>query len=223
MLRGNTVSLRKSFVVVDDHPLYRHGVVALVEQELHLTLAGEAGTIPEAMELIRRQKPDLAIIDISLQEKNGLELVKMVKTECPSIAIVVLSMHEEILYGDRAINAGALGYVMKHEAPAILLQRIQAVLEGKVAVSDALRERMLATLVGGRHDKDPIERLSDRELEVFRLIGRGYGAAEIADMLHLSVKTVNAYRDHIKEKLNIGSASELRKMAVEWTTTADKI
>lgn len=216
------MSLRKSFIVIDDHPLYRHGVVDLIVQELHLEPVGEAGSISEALELLKRSKPDLAIVDISLQEKNGLELVKIIRTEFPSVVVLVVSMHEENLYGERALSAGASGYVMKHEEPLVLLNAVQTVLEGKVAVSENLRERMLSGIVGGRHTGDPITRLSDRELEVFRFIGRGYGAAEIAELLHLSVKTVNAYRDHIKEKLNIPTAADLRRYAVEWIADQEK-
>jgi DNA-binding NarL/FixJ family response regulator len=210
------MSLKQRFIVVDDHPLYRHGVADLVVQELRLENAGEAGSVPEAMELLRRGPPDLAIVDISLQGRNGLDLVRTIKAEYPSVSVLVVSMHEESLYGERALTAGARGYVMKHEAPAALLDAVRAVLAGRVAVSDALRDRMLSGIVGGRREGDPVERLSDRELEVFRLIGRGCGAAEIADLLGLSVKTVNAYRDHIKEKLNVDSAAAVRKYAVEW-------
>ncbi len=216
------MSLKHSFIVVDDHPLYRQGVVNLIVQELHLEAAGEAGSIPEALELLREKKPDVAVIDISLQEKNGLELVKMIKSEYPAVKVLVVSMHEESLYGERALSAGALGYVMKHESPSCLLQAVRTVLEGRVAVSESLRERMLAGLVGGRQGRDPVDRLSDRELEVFRFIGRGYGAAEIAEIFHLSVKTVNAYRDHLKEKLNLESAADLRRYAVEWVSNEDK-
>ncbi|MCA1949306.1 MAG: response regulator transcription factor [Treponema sp.] len=217
------MSLRKSFVVIDDHPLYRHGVVDLIVQELHLEPVGEAGSIPEAMELLKKTNPNLAIVDISLQEKNGLELVKTIRSEYPSVAVLVVSMHEENLYGERAISAGASGYVMKHEEPAVLLNAVRTVLEGKVAVSDNLRERMLSGIVGGKHSGDPIKRLSDRELEVFRFIGRGFGAAEIAELMNLSVKTVNAYRDHIKEKLNIATAADLRRYAVEWIADQEKV
>ncbi len=215
--------MKPSFIVVDDHPVYRHGLVMLVVQELHLQAMGEAGSIPEALELLGRKTPDLAIVDISLQEKNGLELVRFIKNEYPQVKVLVVSMHEENLYGERAIAAGAMGYVMKHEPPSRLLQAARTVLEGRVAVSDQLRERMLAGIVRGHHEGDPIERLSDREFEVFRLIGRGYGAAEIANMLHLSVKTINAYRDHMKEKLNLDSAADLRRYAVEWVTHKNRL
>ncbi|HOV64235.1 MAG TPA: response regulator transcription factor [Spirochaetia bacterium] len=215
------MSLKHSFIVVDDHPLYRHGVVTLIVQELHLEAVGEASSIPEALDILQKKKPDLAIVDISLQEKNGLELVSMIRNQYPQVKVLVVSMHEESLYGERSLSAGAMGYVMKHESPAKLLQAVRTVLEGKVAVSEALRERMLAGLVGGRHEREPVDRLSNRELEVFRFIGHGYGAAEIAEMLHLSVKTVNAYRDHIKEKFNLNSAADLRRYAVEWIAKKD--
>jgi DNA-binding NarL/FixJ family response regulator len=217
------VSLKPRFIVVDDHPLYRHGVVDLIVQELRLDAVGEAGSIGEALDLLKTAKAELAIVDISLQGKNGLDLVRTIAAEYPSTAVLVVSMHEESLYGERSLSAGARGYVMKHEAPAVLLEAVRSVLSGRVAVSPGLRDRMISGLVGGvRRDGDPVERLSDRELEVFRLIGRGCGAAEIAETLNLSVKTVNAYRDHIKEKLNLESAAGLRKYAVEWTAGREK-
>ena len=212
-----------SFIIVDDHPLYRQGVVTLVQQELNLRLEGEAGSMTEALELLSQRRVDLAIIDISLQEKSGLELIKIIKNEYPQVKVLVVSMHEESLYGERALAAGALGYVMKHERPEVLLNAIRTVLEGRIAVSDHLRDRMLSGIVGGHFSKDPIERLSDRELEVFRLIGKGYSAAEIAEALHLSVKTINAYRDHIKEKLNLSSASDLRRYAVDWIASRERL
>ncbi len=213
------MALKRKFIVVDDHPVYRHGLAALIVQELRLEAVGEAGTIDEAKELVEKMKPDLAIVDISLQARSGLDLVRHIKMEYPQTQVLVVSMHEESLYGERAIKAGARGYVMKHSEPAVLLQAVQVVIEGKVAVSDELRERMLEGLVGGGTDGDPVNHLSDRELEVFRLIGRGYGAAEVAHELDISVKTVNAYRDHIKQKLNLPTASDLRKYAVEWTAS----
>jgi DNA-binding NarL/FixJ family response regulator len=209
------VALRPRFVVVDDHPLYRHGVADLIVQELNMDLAGEAGSAAEAYELLARVKPELAIIDISLQGQNGLEVVKAIKAQHPGTAVIVLSMHEDSLYGERALKAGARGYVMKHEPPQVLLDSIRAVMEGRIAVSELLRERMMESIAGGKRESDPIDKLSDRELEVFRLIGRGFGAAEIAARLGLSVKTVNAYQDHLKEKLSLASAAELRKYAIE--------
>jgi DNA-binding NarL/FixJ family response regulator len=208
--------IRPRFIVVDDHPMYRHGVTMLIGQELHLECAGEAGSIAEALELLASTQPRLAIVDISLHGQSGLDLVRTIKADFPETAVLVVSMHEENLYGERALKAGARGYVMKHESPAVLMAAVRDVIEGRIAVSEELRERMLEGLVGGKAETDPVARLSDRELEVFTLIGRGFGAAEIAEKLSLSVKTVNAYRDHIKDKLALPTAADLRKFAVEW-------
>jgi DNA-binding NarL/FixJ family response regulator len=210
------MALRPTFIVVDDHPLYRHGVTMLIGQELRLDCAGEASGIQEALDLLAAKSPRIAIVDISLQGQSGLDLVRMIKVDYPGTAVLVVSMHEENLYGERALKAGARGYVMKHESPAVLVGAVREVLEGRIAVSEELRERMLEGMVGGRSDTDPVGRLSDRELEVFTLIGKGCGAAEIAERLGLSVKTINAYRDHIKDKLGLPSAADLRKFAVEW-------
>ena len=208
--------IRPNFIVVDDHPLYRHGVSMLIGQELRLECAGEAGDIAEALELLAATRPRLAIVDLSLQDQSGLDLVRSIKADYPDTAVLIVSMHEENLYGERALKAGARGYVMKHESPAALVNAVREVLEGRIAVSDSLRDRMLEGIVGGKAEAEPVDRLSDRELEVFTLISKGCGAAEIAERLGLSVKTVNAYRDHIKDKLSLPSAADLRKFAVEW-------
>ncbi len=210
------MSLRPGFIVVDDHPLYRHGVTMLIDQELHLECLGEAGSVPEALDLLASRRPRLAIVDISLQGQSGLELVRAIRSEWPDTAVLVVSMHEENLYGERALKAGARGYVMKHQSPDLLLGAVKSVLEGRIAVSEELERRMLEGIVAGKGEADPLSRLSDRELEVFTLIGKGFGAAEIAERLSISAKTVNAYRDHIKDKLDLPGAADLRKMAVEW-------
>lgn len=212
------MAMHPTFIVIDDHPLYRQGIMTLISQELHLECVGEAGTISEAIEILGKTKPKLALVDISLQNQNGLELVRLIKSEYPDTLILVVSMHEEALYGERALNAGARGFVMKHENPSVLLDAVQKVLAGHIAVSEDLRQRLLESIVVGKQDSDAASRLSDRELEVFVLIGKGYGATEIAEDLHISVKTVNAHRDHIKEKLCLASAAELRKFAVEWVS-----
>lgn len=212
------MSIQPDFIVVDDHPLYRHGVTTLICQELHLACAGEAGSVSEAIELLAATKPRLAIVDISLQGQSGLELMRFIKSEYPDTLVLVVSMHEENLYGERALKAGARGFVMKHENPNALVVAVKEVLAGRIAVSEELRERMLEGIVGGKVDPDPVNRLSDRELEVFTLIGKGCGAMEIAEKLGISVKTENAYRDHIKDKLYLASAADLRKFAVEWTS-----
>ena len=145
----------------------------LIDQELHLECLGEAGTLPEAMELLAAKRPQLAIVDISLQGQSGLELVHAIRAEWPDTAVLIVSMHEENLYGERALKAGARGYVMKHQSPAVLLNAVKLVLEGKIAVSEELERRMLEGIVGGKGGQDPMSRLSDRELEVFTLIGKG--------------------------------------------------
>ncbi len=210
------MALKKKFIVVDDHPVYRHGVAALVKQELHLDPVGEAGDISEALVLLERENPNLAIVDISLQGQNGLDLVKTIKTAYPKTYVLVVSMHEESLYGERAIKAGAKGYVMKNSDPSQLLSAVKNVIEGRIAVSEELKDRLMGLIAGGNTSEDPISKLSDRELEVFQLIGKGYGVTEIALALRISVKTVNAYKENIKDKLNLDTASDLRKYAVEW-------
>lgn len=210
------MALKQKFIVVDDHPVYRHGVAALVKQELHFESVGEASNISEALALMEKEKPNLAIVDISLEGQNGLDLIKIIKTEYSKTNVLVVSMHEEILYGERAIKAGAKGYVMKNSDPSVLLAAVKNVVEGKLAISAELRERFMEMIVGGVTNEDPVKKLSDRELEVFQLIGKGYGVTEIADVLHISVKTVSAYKENIKEKLNIQTAADLRKYAVEW-------
>jgi DNA-binding NarL/FixJ family response regulator len=210
------MGIRPGFIVVDDHPLYRHGVTMLIGQELKLECAGEASDLASALVLLAQAKPRLAIVDISLQGQSGLDLVRRIKADYPETLVLVVSMHEENLYGERALKSGARGYIMKHEPPAALVNAVREVLEGRIAVSGELRERVLEGFVGGRQGEDPVSLLSDRELEVFTHIGKGCGAAEIADLLDISVKTVNAYRDHIKDKLGLASAADLRKYAVEW-------
>lgn len=190
----------------------------LVSQELHLECVGEAGNVAEAGELLAAMKPRLALVDISLQGQSGFDLIHLIKNEYPETLVLVISMHEENLYGERALKAGARGFVMKHENPSVLLGAVQEVLAGHIAVSEDLRQRMLESIVGGKPDTDIVSRLSDRELEVFTLIGKGYGATEIAEHLNISVKTVNAYRDHIKDKLCLPCAADLRKFAVEWAS-----
>lgn len=211
------MSIRKVFIVVDDHPLYRTGIGALVTQELGFECAGEAATPQEAMDLVAKSRPDIAIIDISLRDQNGLTLVETLKSIYPNLLMLVVSMHEETIYGERAIKAGARGYVMKHQPPEELIGAIRQIMKGSIAVSENLKTRLFESMMAGKNSVDPVRSLSGREFEVFSLIGKGYSAAEIADRLALSVKTINTHQDHIKEKLNIASANELRRFALGWT------
>jgi len=213
-----------TFLVVDDHPVFRQGLVALIQSVPRYQVCGEAGSSAEAMEILGRVIPDIALVDISLGGPGGLDLVKSIKVSHPQLLILIISMHDEVVYAERALKAGARGYVMKQEIASVMLDAIRTVLSGKIYVSVAMRDRLLETVFSRRDEADApsVERLSDRELEVLELIGQGYGAAEIAKLLSLSVKTVNAYRDHIKEKLQIDAAGALRRFAVSWVQSRDR-
>ena len=213
-----------TFLVVDDHPVFRQGLVALIRSEERYRVSGEAGSAEDALAALETSVPDIALIDISLTGQNGLDLVKTLKAAHPRILILIISMHDEAVYAARALKAGARGYVMKQEAASVMLEAIKTVLSGKIYMSSAMRDRLLETMFSDvvETDQPTVERLSDRELEVLDMIGQGYGAAEIAKTLHLSVKTVNAYRDHIKEKLRITGAGDLRRYAVKWVQSRDR-
>jgi DNA-binding NarL/FixJ family response regulator len=215
---------RITFLVVDDHPVFRQGLVALIESDERYEVCAEAGTAAEALATLDKAVPDIALVDISLVGKSGLDLVKTFKAAHPEMLILIISMHDEIVYAKRALKAGARGYVMKQEAASVMLGAIKTVLSGKIYVSVAMRDKLLESMfVRGEEAEMPsVERLSDRELEVLDLIGQGYGSAEIAKMLNISVKTVNAYRDHIKEKLRIDGAGEMRRYAVKWVQSRDR-
>ena len=213
-----------TFLVVDDHPVFRQGLVALIRSDDRYEVCAEAGTAAETLAALEKAVPDIALIDISLVGQNGLDLVKTLKAAHPEILVLIISMHDEVIYAERALKAGARGYVMKQEAASVMLDAIKTVLSGKIYVSATMRDRLLETMFNARDETESpsVERLSDRELEVLDLMGQGYGAAEIAKMLNLSVKTVNAYRDHIKDKLHIEGAGDLRRFAVKWVQSRDR-
>src|SRR5438309_1879609 len=196
---------RKSRVfLIDDHPLVREGLVNLINSQRDLAVCGEAEDSAGAMTGMAKTRPDVALVDISLKNESGLELVKNLESQFPLVALIILSMHDESLYAERALRAGARGYVMKQEPPDVLLGAIRRVLAGEIYVSPKMGATLLRRMVGSRevNATSPMERLTDRELEVFRLIGAGQSVREIADKLCLSVKTVEAHREHIKEKLS---------------------
>jgi DNA-binding NarL/FixJ family response regulator len=213
-----------TFLVVDDHPVFRQGLVALIRSDGRYEVCAETGSAAETVAALDRVVPDIALVDISLVGQNGLDLVKTLKASHPEIIVLIISMHDEVVYAERALKAGARGYVMKQEAASVMLDAIATVLSGKIYVSAAMRDRLLETMFSPREETEApsVERLSDRELEVLELIGQGYGAAETAKVLNLSVKTVNAYRDHIKEKLRINGAGDLRRFAVKWVQSRDR-
>lgn len=205
-------------LIVDDHPIVRQGLIQLIHQEKDLTVCGEAESARQALGVVEKTAPDVAIVDISLGGTSGIELVKNLKVRYPRLLILVHSMHDEALYAERLLRAGASGYIMKQEATERVLNAIRKVLGGEIYLSERMGAKMMQQLVGGKTAStgSPIERLSDRELEVFGLIGQGHGTRQIAEKMHLSVKTIESHRAHIKEKLNLKSANELVLHAIQW-------
>jgi DNA-binding NarL/FixJ family response regulator len=206
-------------VLIDDHPLLRKGLTRTIEKEADLSVVGQMDSAEEALGAIEDLTPDLAIVDISLPGMSGMELIKHLQSRTPDVRILVVSRHDESLYAERCIRAGARGYVMKQEAGDAIVNAIRTVLNGRIFVSEEINERLLQSMAEGGRDRimqSPLEVLSDRELEVFELTGRGDSTREIAERLHLSVKTVESYRARIKNKLNLDSANELMKHAVQW-------
>jgi DNA-binding NarL/FixJ family response regulator len=207
---------KKHVFLVDDHPLVREWLTNLINQQADLVVCGEAATAPEAMRGIANSRPAVAIVDISLKDSSGIELIKSLKASHPNLAVLVLSMHDESVYARRALRAGAKGYIMKRETTKKVIEAIRRVLEGKLYVSEAVAETIFTQFVAGKTlpASSPVEQLSDRELVVFDLLGQGLGTREIAERLRVSIKTVQAYCARIKEKLNLGSATELLREAM---------
>lgn len=204
-------------MIVDDHPLLRLGLSRLIEGDGDIEVCCEADTIGEALRLAQAKAPDLVISDLSLADGNGLDLIKRLRAAHPNVRILVCSMHDEALFAYRALDAGAMGYICKEEATLRIVDAVRQVLSGKIWLSDAMTERMLQGFShGGLSSRRGIDSLSNRELEVFGMIGRGVKTSEIAEQLHLSVKTVESHRENIKKKLNLDSGSELNRYAMQW-------
>jgi DNA-binding NarL/FixJ family response regulator len=204
--------------IVDDHPLVREWLTNLINQQPDLVVCGEAESGPQAMQAITAREPRVAIVDIALKDSSGIELIKDLRQCRPNVAVLVLSMHEESHYAVRALRAGARGYIMKRETTKRVIAAIRQVLEGKMYVSESVAATLATQFVTGKtlETHSPAEQLSDRELEVFELLGQGRGTRQIAEALRVSVKTVQAYCARIKEKLNLASATELLREAVRW-------
>ena len=221
-MNSNPVAAKHRIFLVDDHPLVREGLTNLINRQDDLIVCGEAEDSSEAIGGIARSRPDVAVIDISLKNESGLELVKNLGNQFPLVALIVLSMHDEALYAERALRAGARGYVMKRETTKSVLTAIRRVLEGSVYLSERVVNGMARKL--SLSDKaavgSPVERLSDRELEIFRLLGQGRTTSQIADDLHLSLKTVQAYCARAKEKFGVSSLAELLRAAIRWEEAA---
>jgi len=205
-------------LIIDDHPIVRQGLKMMIEDEPDLTVCGEANGMSQAMQLYFETEPDVVIADISLENGSGIELVKELMAQDEDLKILVCSMHEETLFAERALHAGAKGYINKEQATEKLIVAIRRVAEGRVYLSDQMTDRMLCRQVGTGDEppKSTIETLSDRELEVFEQIGHGVTTRQIAEKLHLSPKTVETYRENIKHKLNLANATELTQHAVQW-------
>ena len=219
--RNNALAPKCKVFLVDDHPIVRQGLTLFINREPDLIVSGEADSATAALQAIRAALPDFVVLDISLDGPDGLELLKTLRAKYPNLPVLVLSMHDESIYAERALRAGANGYIMKQETTDKVVSAIRRILGGDVYLSERLTKRMLQQFVNGTISlRDPLAKLSDRELEVYRLIGAGHGTRQIAEELHVSTKTVESYQAHIKEKLSLRNARELFQHAVEWSVNA---
>lgn len=210
-------ALKRSILVVDDHPMMRQGLAQLINHEPDLTVCCEADTAERALEIIAETKPDLVLADVTLPGKSGLELIKDLRALEPGLPVLVISMHDESVYAERVLRAGARGYIMKQEGGKKLMQAIRQVLGGQIYVSEKMSAEILEMFSGRRsHSRSPVGNLTDREFEIFQVIGQGRSTREIAQQLHLSVKTVEVHRLNIKSKLKLATATELIRYAVRW-------
>jgi DNA-binding NarL/FixJ family response regulator len=211
-------------LIVDDHPMTRSGLVHLINHQPEMVVDGEAEDAGQALDLLASKRPDLMLIDITLPGKSGLELIKDVKAMHPDLPMLVLSMHDESLYADRVLRAGARGYISKHEGGDKLMGAIRHVLSGRIYVSESMSAHILEIFSGGQTgiDRSSIQKLSDREFEVFEALGEGLSSHEIAKKLHLSAKTVDAHRANIKTKLKINTTAELISFSARWAATQSK-
>lgn len=216
---------KQRLLIVDDHPMMREGLAQLINHEADLVVCGEAGSANEALDLVEKLKPELVLVDISLPDKGGLELIKDLQALHPALLMLVISMHDESLHAERVLRAGARGYIMKQEGGGKIMEAIRQVLAGQIYVSHKMSARILETFSGRRAkaSRSPIESLTDREFEVFRHIGQGIGTREIARRLSLSVKTVEVHRANIKQKLGLKGATELVRHAVRWVETSGAV
>lgn len=214
---NNPLDSRAKILVVDDHAMTRYGMVQLLNQQTDMVVCAEADTAFQAMAAAQKLKPDLMLVDLTMPGRNGLELIKDLQATLPTVSVLVVSMHDESLYAERVLRLGARGYLMKNEGGKKLLEAIRRVLQGKVHVSENISEKILDTLSGRpTAASSALASLTDRELEVFQCLGQGLTTREIAAQLHMSVKTVETHRLHVREKLNLKSGPELIKYAIRW-------
>ncbi len=217
-----------SILIVDDHPIFRKGLHFLIEAQAGFTIIGEAENRADAMELVKEKRPEIVLLDLSLGHESGLDLLKDIRAASPSSAILVLSMHNEKYYAERVLMAGARGYIMKQEADKSVMEAITTVAAGKIWLSQAIRERMLEYRVGSSVSLEDgwlssVNKLSDREFEIFSLIGKGFGTTEIASVLNLNAKTIDTHKEHIKQKLHCKTSQDVRHLAIEWQTSQNAL
>jgi DNA-binding NarL/FixJ family response regulator len=212
-------SAKHRLLIVDDHPLFREGLRQIIERDPELTVCGEASSAAEALEAIPQIKPDLVLVDISLGGTSGIDLLKAIRNEYEELPVLVVSMHEESLYAERALRAGAMGYIMKHEPGKTVKAAIHKLLGGEMYLSEKMSSAVISKFMRGQGDRpaSPIELLSDRELEVFRMLGQGKGTRQIAQDLDITIATVNSFRNRIKEKLHLKTATEVMLHAIQWS------
>jgi DNA-binding NarL/FixJ family response regulator len=215
---GQPPSEKSRLLIVDDHPLFREGLRQLIEREPDLTVCGEASAAAEALQAIPQLKPDLVLVDISLGASSGIDLIKAIKNDYDDLQILVVSMHDESLYAERALRAGAMGYIMKHEPGKTVKTAIRKVLGGEMYLSEKMSSAVISKFMRGQGDRpaSPLELLSDRELEVFRMLGQGKGTRQIAQDLNVTIATINSFRNRIKEKLHLKTATEVMLHAIQW-------
>jgi len=207
---------RRRVLVVDDHTIFREALAGLLDAQPDLAVCGQAGDLRDAVDRAADLRPDLALVDISLEGRDGIELIKELKALCPDVRVLVLSMHDESVYAERALRAGAMGYVMKSHPAGRVLAAVRRVLGGEIDVSDAVAAKLVRGVAGvAAGQASPVDRLSDRELQVFRRIGKGMRLSAIAVELHLSVKTIESHREHIKRKLGLPTSGDLLRYAIE--------
>ena len=222
--QDKTNEKKTQVLIVDDHPVIRDGLVTIINHERDLNVCGQAEDAYIALKAVAELKPDIVVTDISLKSSDGIELTKNIKARYPRLLVIILSIHDESIYAERALLAGAKAYLMKDEVSENVIKAIRTVLNGEIYVSDAISKKFLHKIARDKAGiaKTPIESLSDREFEIFRLIGEGLKASQMAKQLHLSIKTIETYRSRIKEKLNLPNASELLQYSIRWAKSQDR-
>ena len=214
------MSKKKKVLIVDDHPIVRQGLAQLIRQESDLTVCGEADHGQGIADVVAELKPDVLVLDLTLKDSSGIDIIKELTPRFPTLPILVLSIHDESLYAERALRAGAKGYIMKEEAAEKVVTAVREVLKGEIYVGEKLKSRLLSKAIGApKAGASPLEVLSDRELEVFRLLGQGFSTRRIAERFGRSIKTIEIYRANIKHKLDLRDAAELIHYAVRWAQT----